>query len=71
MNAKTLARVPTDGATKWKLTEMKKAMGEKIPSPVGIQSPWEAFRYGCTCGECIGGFISPRMKYLLIGKSDI
>ncbi|KAK8091276.1 hypothetical protein PG994_000781 [Apiospora phragmitis] len=26
-------------------------------------------RYGCTCGECIGGFLSPRMREMLIGES--
>lgn len=28
-------------------------------------------KYGCTCGDCLGGFISPRMKTLLIDRAEI
>ncbi|KAK8079469.1 hypothetical protein PG997_007287 [Apiospora hydei] len=32
------------------------------------------FKYGCTCGQCIGGFLSPRMKHMLeeetLGQRD-
>ncbi|KAK8029310.1 hypothetical protein PG991_006366 [Apiospora marii] len=28
-------------------------------------------RYGCTCGECIGGFLSPRMRRMLIEQAAI
>ena len=27
-------------------------------------------RYGCICGECLGGFISPRMKALLTSQAS-
>lgn len=29
------------------------------------------YKYGCTCGQCIGGFLSPRMKFVLLCVSDI
>ncbi|KAE8396832.1 hypothetical protein BDV37DRAFT_93183 [Aspergillus pseudonomiae] len=28
-------------------------------------------KYGCTCGQCIGGFLSPRMKLALLTKAEI
>ena len=28
-------------------------------------------RYGCTCGECIGGFLSPRMRFSLLCQAEI
>ncbi|PSR84017.1 hypothetical protein BD289DRAFT_482998 [Coniella lustricola] len=27
-------------------------------------------KYGCTCGECIGGFLSPRMKFALLCQAE-
>ncbi|KAF7874923.1 hypothetical protein EAF04_002097 [Stromatinia cepivora] len=27
-------------------------------------------KYGCTCGECVGGFISPRMKLALLFQAE-
>ncbi|KAL1847993.1 hypothetical protein Daus18300_013753 [Diaporthe australafricana] len=29
------------------------------------------YKYGCTCGQCIGGFISPRMKFALIAVAEV
>ncbi|KAJ2979524.1 hypothetical protein NQ176_g3198 [Zarea fungicola] len=28
-------------------------------------------RYGCTCGECIGGFLSPRMLHALLCSAEV
>ena len=28
------------------------------------------FKYGCTCGQCIGGFMSPRMTYALMSEAE-
>ncbi|KAK6222381.1 hypothetical protein LQW54_001081 [Pestalotiopsis sp. IQ-011] len=28
-------------------------------------------KYGCTCGDCLGGFISPRMKFALLCAAEI
>lgn len=28
------------------------------------------YKYGCTCGQCIGGFLSPRMKFALLCVSE-
>lgn len=28
-------------------------------------------KYGCTCGECIDGFLSPRMKFALLCKAEL
>lgn len=28
-------------------------------------------RYGCTCGECIGGFLSPRMLHALLCQAEV
>lgn len=27
-------------------------------------------KYGCTCGECIGGILSPRMRFALLGQAE-
>ena len=27
-------------------------------------------KYGCTCGECIGGFLSPRMRFALLCQAE-
>lgn len=29
------------------------------------------YKYGCTCGQCIGGFLSPRMKLALLCVSEL
>ncbi|KAH8756589.1 hypothetical protein F5883DRAFT_503515 [Diaporthe sp. PMI_573] len=29
------------------------------------------YKYGCTCGQCIGGFLSPRMKFALLCVAEI
>ncbi|TRX96470.1 hypothetical protein FHL15_002742 [Xylaria flabelliformis] len=28
-------------------------------------------KYGCTCGQCIGGFLSPRMRFALLCQAEI
>ncbi|RYC61568.1 hypothetical protein CHU98_g4642 [Xylaria longipes] len=28
-------------------------------------------KYGCTCGQCIGGFLSPRMQFALLSQAEI
>ncbi|KAK3896882.1 hypothetical protein C8A05DRAFT_20243 [Staphylotrichum tortipilum] len=28
-------------------------------------------KYGCTCGECIGGFLSPRMRFALLCQAEL
>ncbi|KAI1181439.1 hypothetical protein F5B17DRAFT_452409, partial [Nemania serpens] len=28
-------------------------------------------KYGCTCGQCIGGFLSPRMRFALLTQAEI
>ncbi|KAJ9609416.1 hypothetical protein H2200_005743 [Cladophialophora chaetospira] len=34
-------------------------------SKIDSEEDLEQFRYGCTCGECYDGYISPRMNYTL------
>lgn len=29
------------------------------------------FKYGCTCGQCISGFLSPRMRYALYCQAEV
>ncbi|KAE8397708.1 hypothetical protein BDV37DRAFT_49940 [Aspergillus pseudonomiae] len=24
---------------------------------------WQRLKYGCTCGQCLSGFLSPRMRF--------
>lgn len=28
-------------------------------------------KYGCTCGECVGGFLSPRMRFALLCQAEL
>ncbi|KAJ5183288.1 hypothetical protein N7492_000904 [Penicillium capsulatum] len=32
---------------------------------------WLRLNYGCTCGQCISGFLSPRMRFALECQADI
>ncbi|KAJ6076668.1 hypothetical protein N7499_008649 [Penicillium canescens] len=32
---------------------------------------WQRLKYGCTCGQCISGFLSPRMCFALECQADI
>lgn len=45
----------------------------RAPPQVNIVSIQKTLRYkyGCTCGQCIGGFLSPRMKLALICVAEI
>jgi GNAT superfamily N-acetyltransferase len=40
-----------------------------------LQSPTlnqlQKLKYGCTCGQCIDGFLSPRMKFSLLCQAEI
>ena len=40
-----------------------------IEAPFPLQT--ERLRFGCTCGECIAGFISPRTAFALECQADI
>ncbi|RSL95006.1 hypothetical protein CEP52_012305 [Fusarium oligoseptatum] len=37
---------------------------QRIPGAAEIQATLR-LKYGCTCGQCLGGFLSPRMQYAL------
>ena len=42
----------------------------------GIQKPWPqdlltGTKYGCTCGKCLGGFMSPRMCHALLFQAEV
>ncbi|RMJ04781.1 hypothetical protein CDV36_014541 [Fusarium kuroshium] len=37
---------------------------QRIPGAAEIQTTLR-LKYGCTCGQCLGGFLSPRMQYAL------
>jgi hypothetical protein len=41
----------------------------KVTNPSAIQ--YLRLKYGCTCGECIDGFLSPRMKLALLCQAGI
>ncbi|KAB8257968.1 hypothetical protein BDV32DRAFT_139951 [Aspergillus pseudonomiae] len=32
---------------------------------------WQRLKYGCTCGQCVSGFLSPRMRFALECQADI
>jgi hypothetical protein len=34
-------------------------------------SQLQRLKYGCTCGQCIDGFLSPRMKFLLLCQAEL
>lgn len=40
------------------------------PDVVGVQKMLQ-YKYGCTCGQCIGGFLSPRMKLALLCVAEV
>jgi hypothetical protein len=42
-----------------------------IPSPSGedVSLSTSRLTYGCTCGQCIGGFLSPRMRLALLDQA--
>ncbi|KAI0030341.1 hypothetical protein K488DRAFT_54470 [Vararia minispora EC-137] len=46
-------------------TKLLQAMGsENIPSS-------ERLKWGCTCGECTGGWLSPRMRYQMKVQAEV
>ncbi|CAA7262588.1 unnamed protein product [Cyclocybe aegerita] len=51
---------------------MTKAMG--LPLGVGEETEEEYVKkrkFGCTCGKCTGGWLSPRMRFRLTAQADI
>ncbi|KAH9908308.1 hypothetical protein F4778DRAFT_776611 [Xylariomycetidae sp. FL2044] len=52
-------------------------MEAKFPPRPALRAELEALRktlrlkYGCTCGQCSSGFLSPRMNYALVYQADI
>lgn len=48
------------------LYELTKTMNKPLPNgEVYGEQQWMAFKWGCTCGRCKGGWLSPRMIYRL------
>jgi ribosomal protein S18 acetylase RimI-like enzyme len=37
----------------------------------GMDGEWQRLKYGCTCGRCISGFLSPRMRFALEYQAEI
>jgi hypothetical protein len=37
----------------------------------GTDDEWQRLKYGCTCGRCISGFLSPRMRSALEYQAEI
>ncbi|OBZ78418.1 hypothetical protein A0H81_02167 [Grifola frondosa] len=48
---------------------LKRAAGEDIP--VTDDEYVKARKYGCTCGQCTGGWLSPRMRYRLMTEASV
>ncbi|KAI5896936.1 uncharacterized protein SCHCODRAFT_02491542 [Schizophyllum commune H4-8] len=46
---------------------LRSAMGEDVGTVYDFS---EKRRYGCSCGQCRGGWLSPRMAYLLHGEAQ-
>jgi len=44
-------------------------VARRIPKVNTIRSTLR-LKYGCTCGECIGGFLSPRMHFALLCQAE-
>eukprot|EP01113_Clastostelium_recurvatum_P008602 TRINITY_DN14085_c0_g1_i1.p1 TRINITY_DN14085_c0_g1~~TRINITY_DN14085_c0_g1_i1.p1 ORF type:complete len:615 (+),score=101.38 TRINITY_DN14085_c0_g1_i1:68-1846(+) len=60
--------IPWTGYEKEKciiLLELCRAMGKPVPPVVPGAEPWTALKWGCTCGQCSGGWLSPQMRYRL------
>ncbi|KAF9775824.1 hypothetical protein IL306_006051, partial [Fusarium sp. DS 682] len=54
------------------ISEISSAAEEIQRHPrIQLVLPTLRLRYGCTCGECIGGFLSPRMRYALLCQAEI
>jgi hypothetical protein len=51
------------------IAKLKRAMGMPEMDGVTDEDYAEQAKYGCTCGECTEGFLSPRMRYRLLCKS--
>ncbi|KAL1689407.1 hypothetical protein GGG16DRAFT_126514 [Schizophyllum commune] len=46
---------------------LRRALGEDVGT---VHDFSEKRRYGCSCGQCRGGWLSPRMAYLLHGEAQ-
>ncbi|KAL1728576.1 hypothetical protein EV714DRAFT_214842 [Schizophyllum commune] len=46
---------------------LRRAVGEDVGT---VHDFSEKRRYGCSCGQCRGGWLSPRMAYLLHGEAQ-
>jgi hypothetical protein len=49
---------------------MKRAMGLTEMNQITDEGYAEQRKWGCTCGSCAGGFLSPRMIFRLGGKTS-
>ena len=62
--------VPWKGATDDEariLYALKHAAGQLV---TGDAAAIERLKYGCTCGSCLGNWLSPRMKHRMLGMSS-
>ncbi|KAI0188422.1 hypothetical protein F4808DRAFT_468128, partial [Astrocystis sublimbata] len=54
----------------WEVSSATDQMASRIRDGIPIRNTLR-LKYGCTCGQCIGGFISPKMRFALLTQAEV
>ncbi|KAI1199176.1 hypothetical protein F5X97DRAFT_297024 [Nemania serpens] len=54
----------------WAVSSATDEMASRVREANPIRAALR-LKYGCTCGQCIGGFLSPRMHFALLSQAEI
>ncbi|KAI0099041.1 hypothetical protein GGR51DRAFT_536560 [Nemania sp. FL0031] len=54
----------------WMVSSATDEMASRVREANPIRNTLR-LKYGCTCGQCIGGFLSPRMQFALRSQAEI
>ncbi len=54
----------------WAVSSATDEMASRVREANPIRNALR-LKYGCTCGQCIGGFLSPRMQFALLSQAEI
>ncbi|KAI1171944.1 hypothetical protein F4777DRAFT_590874 [Nemania sp. FL0916] len=53
----------------WIVSSATDEMASRVPVANPIRNTLR-LKYGCTCGQCVGGFLSPRMQFALAAQAE-